>query len=387
MLSFLQIRNYAIIDSLELDFVEGFSCITGETGAGKSILVGALGLLCGDRADTTSIRDGAERAELTAGFELQRSPSALRWLAENDLDDQDSCLVRRVINRNGRSRAWINGTPVTLQQLAELGRRLVEIHGQNEHLRLGKSQERFRVLDESGDYGHQLSRTRDRYHEWRQLEQEKQALLQETPLDAAEQDLLGYQVRELQDHMLAPAELLELENEHRKLAKGGDIQAALQATLDSLQAEDGSVTGEVYQCAARLQEHAALDADIAAGAELLNEAAINCDEACASIQAALSRLDLSPERLAELERALTQQHDLARKHRVQPDQLQQVLDRLQGRLEHGATLEKRLARIDADLEAALLAYRQAAAELHAKRAERAARLSSEVTALMQDLGM
>jgi DNA repair protein RecN (Recombination protein N) len=161
----------------------------------------------------------------------------------------------------------------------------------------------------------------------------------------------------------------------------------LQATLNTLQAQDDSVISELYQYAAKLQELAALDADIKAGAELLNEAAINCDEACASVQSALSRLDLSPERLAELEGTLTRQHDLARKHRVQPDQLQQVLDQLVRRLEHAATLEKRLARIDADLEAALLSYRQAASELHDKRAGRAARLSSEVTALMQDLGM
>jgi DNA repair protein RecN (Recombination protein N) len=387
MLSFLQIRNYAIVDSLELEFVEGFSCITGETGAGKSILVGALGLLCGDRADTAAIRDGAERAELAAGFELERGKSALCWLTENDLDDGDSCLLRRVINRNGRSRAWINGTPVTIQQLSELGRRLVEIHGQNEHLRLASNREQFRVLDEGGKYAEQMTRTRDRYHDWRQLEQEKQALLQETPLDAAEQDLLDYQVRELQDNMLPPAELAELENEHRKLARGGDIQSVLQSALDMLQAEDGGTVSDIYRCAAKLQEHAALDADISAAAQLLNEAAINCDEACASVQAALSRLDLSPERLAELQESLTRQHDLARKHRVQPDQLQQVLDQLLWRLEHAATLEKRLARIDADLDAALLAYRQAAAELHGKRAERAASLSSEVTALMQELGM
>jgi DNA repair protein RecN (Recombination protein N) len=156
MLNFLQIRNFAIVESLDLEFSGGFTCITGETGAGKSILVDALGLLCGNRADTSTVRAGSDRAELSAEFELQEKSPALHWLREADLDDGQLCLLRRTISETGRSRAWINGTAVTLQQLQGLGAQLVEIHGQNEHMQLIRSREQFRLLDESGQYAKAL---------------------------------------------------------------------------------------------------------------------------------------------------------------------------------------------------------------------------------------
>lgn len=387
MLNFLQIRNYAIVESLELDFTPGFTCITGETGAGKSILVGALGLLCGKRADTGAIRDGASRAELVAAFELGKDSSALRWLMETDLDDDNGCLLRRVISDSGRSRAWINGTAVTLQQLAELGEHLVEIHGQNEHLRLVRRSEQFRLLDTGGDHDRELSRTRAGFFSWQQLEQEKQTLLSEAPLDESDIELMKFQLSELETGALSATEFTALETEHRKLARGGEILAALNAALQTLQADDDGAAIGVHHAAASLGEHASLDEDIAAAVAMLNEAAINCDEAASSIQSALSRLDLSPERLAELERQLGQQHDLARKHRVEPEQLGDVQHTLAGRIERAASLETRLARIDSEIESALRAYRESAQALHTRRAARARTISEDVTALMQDLGM
>ncbi|MEJ2384892.1 MAG: DNA repair protein RecN [Xanthomonadales bacterium] len=386
MLRFLQIRDFAIVDSLELEFGAGFTCISGETGAGKSILVDALGLLCGDRADSGSVRSGAERAELTAEFELPDTSPALAWLRETELDDRRICLLRRTISAGGRSRAWINGTAVTLGQLSELGEHLVEIHGQNEHLRLVRGPEQFRLLDAGGPYADALDRTRDCFFQWQALEQEKQELLRTTPLDAAEGDLVRYQVEELEADMLAVADFEALEQEHRMLARGKDIVAALEQALGLLQSDDGG-SATLSRAAARLADHGDLDAGIASAARLLDEAVINCDEAAGEIQSALSGMDLSPERLAELERRIGRQYDLARKHRVQPDQLEAVLERLSDRLERAATIEKRLVRIDGELEAALVAYRDAAAELHRRRAERAATLSAAVTELMQELGM
>jgi DNA repair protein RecN (Recombination protein N) len=386
MLRFLQIRDFAIVDTLELEFGSGFTCISGETGAGKSILVGALGLLCGARADSAAVRDGAERAELTAEFELPDPGPALDWLRATELDDGADCLLRRTISAGGRSRAWINGTAVTLGQLAELGEHLVEIHGQNEHLRLVRSAEQFRLLDGGGDYADELQRTREGFFRWQALEQEKQDLLRATPLDAAEADLVRYQVEELEENLLTAADFDTLEKEHRMLARGGDVVAALEQALDLLQSDDGG--GAVLsRAAALLDRHGDLDQDIGAAAGMLREAVINCEESAASIGAALARMDLSPERLAELEARIGRQYDLARKHRVRPDELEGVLQRLGERLERSGEIEKRLARIDGELETALLAYRDAASELHRRRAERAAVLSGEVTALMQELGM
>ena len=387
MLRFLQIRDYAIIDSLDLDFRGGFTCITGETGAGKSILVGALGLLCGDRADTTAIRGGTARAELSAGFELQNGGPALQWLQDAALDDGRSCLLRRIISDSGRSRAWINGTPVTLQQLAELGELLVEIHGQNEHIRLVRSEEQFRLLDGGGGYDRELAEVRQRFAAWSALEAERQSLLEERPLGAAERDLLEYQVRELESELLPADAFAALEAEHRVLARGGEVLGALEYAVEVLDAESAGAGPALYRAADRLHRHAALDPEIAAAAGLLREAAINCDEARNSVQAALSRLDLSPERLQRIEQQLSGQHDLARKHRVEPEELPQVLEQLRSRLERSGTLETRLLEIDRERGQALAEYREAAHALHERRKERAAGLSTAVTALLQQLGM
>jgi len=387
MLNFLQIRDYAIVDSLDLDFARGFTCITGETGAGKSILVGALGLLSGTRADTGAIRQGQEKTELVAEFALESASPALTWLRETELDDGQSCLLRRVIHRNGRSRAWINGTAVTLAQLAELGELLVEIHGQNEHLRLTRSQQQFELLDGAGSHEPERLEVRDRYFAWQELEMEKQSLLSQAPLDAGDLELLKHQLHELDIGMISAAEFSQLENEHRKLAHGSEIVSILESALQTVQSEQSGSSAKFYRAAGELEQHASLDQEIATAATLLKEAAIVCDEAGASLQAALSRMDLSPERLTELEQRLGAQHDLARKHRVEPDQLDDVFQQLQQRIEQTASQEKRLAGIDAELETALRAYRQSAAVLHQCRHQRAEKLSRDVTDLMQNLGM
>jgi len=387
MLRFLQIRDFAIVEALDLDLASGFTCITGETGAGKSILVGALGLLCGERADSSNIRGGADRAELSAEFNLVPDHPALAWLRAAELDDGENCLLRRVISGNGRSRAWINGTIVTLQQLAELGELLVEIHGQNEHIRLVRGDEQYRLLDGGGGYDDELLRLRGSFESWQALNEERQTLLGEQPLDAGERDLLQYQVQELQGEMLPAEQFAELEAEHRVLSRGGEILETLEAARHALEAESSGASPSMHKAAERLQRHAALDRDIEAAAALLREAVINCDEALNSIQSALSRLDLSPERVGQLERQLGAQHDLARKHRVEPEQLQQVLDRLQERLQRADSLEQRLGEIDRELSVALRRYREAAAALHKRRSERAGELSAAVTELMQELGM
>jgi DNA repair protein RecN (Recombination protein N) len=387
MLRFLQIRDYAIVDSLDLEVAPGFTCITGETGAGKSILVGALGLLSGDRADTAAVRSGAERAELSAEFVIEPDSPASQWLRSAELDDGECCLVRRVISSNGRSRAWINGTVVTLQQLAELGDTLVEIHGQNEHIRLVRTAEQFRLLDGGGNHAHEVQQLRECYQAWHLLDTEKRALLDEKPLDAGDRDLLQYQLRELESDMLAPSDFAALETEHRMLARGSEIVAALDAALETLDAEPAGATRALHQAAQQLDRHSGLDREIAAAVGLLREAVINCEEALSSIQAALSRLDLSPERISRIERQLNAQHDLARKHRVQPEQLPEVLERLKSRLERAGSLERRLQEIDAQLVAALQSYRTAARRLHDCRARRARQLAERVTELMQELGM
>jgi DNA repair protein RecN (Recombination protein N) len=387
MLNFLQIRNYAIVESLDLEFNGGFTCVTGETGAGKSILVDALGLLCGNRADTSAIRSGASKAELSAEFELTSSCPALHWLKEAEMDEGRICLLRRTISDSGRSRAWINGTAVTLAQLAGLGEQLVEIHGQNEHILLVRSDEQFRILDASGGYPDHLEKVRDCHRAWSVLMEQKQALLNETPLDAGDMDLMRYQIRELEDSMIPVDKFSAIEAEHRILAHGGEILQALDYSIEALESEQTGAGPVIHKIAEQLGAHASLDSDINSAVELLRNAAINCDEAHSSIQSARSRLDLSPERLLELEQQLGVQHDLARKHRVEPENLQQVLDQIKGRYERAGSLEGRLTGLETELESALLGYQNVAKELHSRRLVRAKELADAVTSLMQELGM
>lgn len=387
MLNFLQIRNYAIVESLDLEFTDGFTCVTGETGAGKSILVDALGLLCGNRADTSAVRNGAKKAELTAEFEVPAGGAAQYWLKEAELDNGSTCLVRRLIHENGRSRAWINGTAVTLQQLAGLGECLVEIHGQNEHILLTRNAEQFRLLDGNGGYAEELEQVRKCYSRWASLEQQKQDLLGETPLDAGDMDLLRYQIQELESAMITADQFTALEAEHRILARGSEITEVLDYAVQALESEQAGAGPALHKLLARLQDHASLDVDIAAAVELLQSAAISCDEAYSSLQSALSRLDFGPERLEQLERQLGVQHDLARKHRVQPENLQQVLEQLQSRFDRAGSLEDRLAVLQAELDRSLEAYRLAAGKLHARRKKRAQELAKAVTDLLQELGM
>jgi DNA repair protein RecN (Recombination protein N) len=387
MLSFLQIRNFAIVESLDLEFSDGFTAITGETGAGKSILVDALGLLRGNRADIAAIRAGASKAELNAEFELEEGNPALVWLQNAELDIDSSCLLRRLISENGRSRAWINGTSVTLQQLADLGDLLIEIHGQNEHIRLVRSEEQFRLLDGYGTHNRELKAVDSRYRAWNLLEQEKQTLLAESPLDAGDTELLRYQVRELEGALLSPGEFQLLETDHRRLAQGSEIIAALQQAQASLTMEQTGVVDALNAAIAGLQDYRSLDTDIMEAAQLLNEAAINCEEARGSLQSAMSRMDLSPERLKEVEEKLRVQYDLARKHRVEPEQLTEVLENLEQRLHRAGSIDQRLEDIEPALEKALQDYGKAARNLNRSRRTRSAFLSDAVSDLMQQLGM
>jgi DNA repair protein RecN (Recombination protein N) len=387
MLSLLQIRNFAIIDALNLELGPGFTAITGETGAGKSILVDALGLLLGGRADTSAIRVGCDKAELTAEFELEDDSEAMSWLRQADLADGQSCLLRRLISDSGRSRAWINGTAVTLSQLQELGQCLVEIHGQNEHIRLAHTGEQFRLLDADDCCAAALQQVAASHAAWREVEQALLALDQESPLAAGEMDLLQYQIDELAEVALTPEAFEQLQAEHRLLSRGSDVTASMESALELLETEQAGITARLQQLIGIVDQHATLDRDIANAVKALEEAAINCEEARANLQAALSRIDLSPERLAELDQTLSRLHELARKHRVDPSRLHEILHSLRERCERAATQQERKVELLDKQSRLLHDYRCAAKILHAARTTRATTLSQAVSDLMQVLGM
>jgi len=391
MLNHLQIRNFAIVPSLDLDIREGFTAITGETGAGKSILVDALGLLLGDRSDAAWVRPGAERAELSAEFAVDDNKEARKWLDEAELSANGSCLLRRTINANGRSRAFINGSPATVAQVQTLGNLLVEIHGQNEHLRLTRTAEQFKLLDESGSYADDRARTRAAHAKWCRVAEDLSTLERETSIPEADLEFLNFQLAELQQHDLSENSVTALQSEHDRLAAGGALLDALAASIDMLEPESAtSVTGinaNLHSALNQLRNFVSLDTDIGEACQMLEEAAVNCNEAISSLRAARDRVDLNPSRFNNVAQSLSQLNDLARKHRVPMDGLEEVMEALATRIELAGGSEQRRIELEKELEIRLGDYRKATETLHRQRKTHAAELSDRVTGLMAELGM
>lgn len=391
MLNHLHIQNFAIVPTLDLDIQSGFTAITGETGAGKSILVDALGLLLGERSDAAWVRPGAERAELTAEFSVENNREARIWLEQSDLSSDDVCLLRRTINSNGRSRAYINGSPVTLSQIQALGELLVEIHGQNEHMRLTSTAEQFKLLDGSGDYPQELARVKSAFSDWQRVGRELDALEKDVSVSASELDFLNFQLEELQQFDLSADSLHELQTEHDRLAAGGSLLDALSFSIELLDPESAEnhagINSELNTALSHLQKFSELDKDISSACELLREATVNCNEAVNSLNAARERVDLNPARLEAVSETLGQLHSLARKHHVRMDELEGVMQAMATRIELAGSSEQRRSQLQADLEKCLAQYRDAARNLHEKRQKHALELSRRVTAMMAELGM
>ena len=391
MLTNLHIRNFAIVPALDLDIRNGFTAITGETGAGKSILVDALGLLLGDRSDAGWVRSGADRAELTAEFLVEDNHEAQKWLDESELSTNGVCMLRRTINANGRSRAFINGTPVTLAQIQSLGDLLVEIHGQNEHLRLTKTAEQFSLLDRSGNYDKEIARVNSSFSGWKQVTDELNALNQETALSATDLEFLNFQLAELQQHELSADSVTLLQNEHDRLAAGDSLLDALTSGIELLEPESASsnagISSDINTALGQLQEFIPLDADISEACQMLQEAAVNCGEALSALRVARDRVDLNPARFDKVAKTLGQLHDLARKHRVRMDGLEDIQNALLTRIERASGSEQRRNELGAEVKTCLGNYRKAAKNLHQKRRRHAAELSKRVIELMSELGM
>ena len=391
MLNHLHISNFAIVPTLDLDFRPGFTAITGETGAGKSILVDALGLLLGERSDAAWVRPGTERAELSAEFTLADNPEARQWLEEMEMSAGESCLLRRTINADGRSRAFINGTPVTVAQIQSLGQLLVEIHGQNEHLRLTRTSEQFKLLDGSGGYGGEIAAVQEACAAWQRARQELDALEQDVAISPRELEFLNYQLAELQQFKLSAGDLEALQTEHDRLAAGDSLLDALNGSLELLDPESmddqAGINSDLNAVLSQLRKFSGLDSRIKDACDMLQEAALNCAEAVSSLRSARDRLDINPARFEQLSKTLGDIHELARKHHVRMEGLEGVMQALETRIERADGSEQRRQQLHAALQAQLDTYRGRAKTLHEKRKRHAEALSRRVTGLMAELGM
>ncbi len=388
MLSTVSVRNFAIIDEVSLELGPGLTVLTGETGAGKSILVDALGLALGDRADASAVRHGAERAEITASFDLATLPEVAAWLTEQALDADGECVLRRVVGAEGRSRAWINGAQTTLQTLRELGERLVDIHGQHEHQSLTRPGVQRELLDARLPEPAPARAVAEAWQAWRVALDERRRLEGAGRDREQRLDLLRYQHRELEAFAPRAGEAAELAAEFLQLANAGKLAEGAGGALERVyEGESGAAHDAVAQAAEALAELAELDPRLAAPQRLLAEAEIQLAEAATELRRYLGNLDMDPARLDAVQSRLEDMKSLAHKHQVAAEALPERLAALAAEIEELEQAEVRLGRSAERLAAAEAEYRKAAAKLGKARAAAAREFSAQVSALMHQLGM
>lgn len=388
MLSHLYIRDFTIVHKLELSFEPGFTVLTGETGAGKSIVVDALTLALGDRAESGVIRHGCRRAEIAAGFDLTPDQDAAMWLGEHDLFGDQECLVRRVIEIDKPSKGFVNGRPVPIQMLRELGQYLVDVHGQHEHQSILRRDGQRQVLDDYAGLSETLNRLGEHYHTLKSLQSRLDALHRQSADRSARIDLLRYQVQELEALGLTSDELVRLEEEHARLANGAELLAGVQGITQVLyDDEENSLSQNLTRVVTRLEQLSQYDAKLGGLITLLNEAAIHVDEAASELHHYLDTLELDPERLQRIDQRLATIHDLARKHQVRPEALPQVLERLATELRDLEDFDLNLTKLEENIDSEQKRYVELARKVSEQRKLAAHRLSDSVTKQMQGLGM
>jgi len=388
MLAHLHIRNLALCGELDIDIRPGMTVLTGETGAGKSILIGAIGMALGQRADATWVRTGAERAEICLEFDITSLPDVQTWLMAQELDDQEDCQLRRVINREGRSRAYINGSPAPLQQLTELGDLLLDIHSQHEHHTLLKKDYQRLLLDRYGDHQEQTAALAAAWRTWRAIDREIQDLETASAAVTADQmELLQHQVRELETLELGPEELDELIEEQRRLANADTLMAVYRQGLERLDGDETAIGAQLHQVCRALRGQRENDVRLSAVIDMLESAAIQIGEASSDLTHLLSGIDPDPERLGAIEARMSLIQDLARKHRVSAEELPEALERLRGELEHCLAAQGDLASLHKRRDETEHHFRSLADALRALRIVTAARLSEAVMTHMHELGM
>lgn len=388
MLAQLTISNFAIVRELDIDFQRGMTAITGETGAGKSIAIDALGLCLGGRADADMVRQGASRADLCARFQLKSSPSAQRWLMDNQLDDGNECLLRRVISADGRSRGFINGTAVPLSQLRDLGQMLIQIHGQHAHQLLLKPDHQKHLLDAYAGHDDLLQQMRASYQTWHQSCRTLALHQQQAQERESRRELLQYQLKELNEFAPQQGEYEQIDEEYKRLANSGQLlstsQQALQLLADS---DDNNLNSLLYTAREMISELTSLDEKLNGVHNLLEEAAIQLSEASDELRHYCDSLDLDPNRLYELEKRISRQIALARKHHVTPEGLpelhQQLLAEAELLSQHESDQESLQSLVGEHYQAAL----QSAEQLHQQRSHFADELQQLITQSMHLLSM
>ena len=387
MLKFLGIRDFVIVSSLELDFSSGFTALTGETGAGKSILIDALSLALGERGDAAMVRSGCEHAEIAAEFDIAMLPHLQTWLAEQELmGDEGVCLLRRVLDAGGRSRGFVNGRSATLQQLREVGEQLLDIHGQHAHQPLLRPDTQRALLDGYAGVVIEAEQVAVLYRDWQALRRRRISLCENAEAVAAERELLRFQRNELEGLNFSVAEWRTLQEDYARLAHAANLLETAAFGIETLSEADNACLAQLNALAARLREGITHDGSLGETLNMLESAQAELQEAVYALRHYQQRLDTDPQRLREQEQRIQGVMDAARKYRVAPEQLDEALQRVMARLaELGGDAD--LAALQQEEESAQQNYLAAARKLSGARNKAADKLAREITAAMQTLAM
>lgn len=388
MLTHLAIKNFTIIEHLELEFNAGMTVITGETGAGKSIIIDALALALGERADTQAIRQGNERCEIHASFNITAIPAAKTWMSDHELEAQDECILRRIIMSDGRSRSFINGTPSPLTLTRELGLLLIDIHGQHEHQALLKRDHQRLLLDA---YAGNLSLCKivtSFYQQWQTAQEKLKQLQAQTSTQQARQELISYQLQEFNTLALQENEVTALHTEQKQLANVEQFLGSAQVALQCLaEHEEYNSLSLLERAKTALSTDPMLTNSLANSLLLIENAIIQTHEAVSELQHYLDKLEINPERLAWVENRLQRIHDLARKHQVAPEQLSLFESKLQEELQGMESAPQHIQQLENHIKELGQSYHEAATKLTKSRTTAAAKLTTEINASIKKLGM
>jgi DNA repair protein RecN (Recombination protein N) len=391
MLTQLTINNFAIVRQLEIELAKGMSVITGETGAGKSIAIDALGLCLGQRIETSMVREGQERAEICATFFIEPTNPAYQWLQEQELQDPDNpsdCILRRVINADGRSKAFINSTPVSASQLKEIGQYLIHINGQHASQLLLKNDYQLQLVDTFAHHNDLLAQMREDYRAWKNLQTQVKNFQQKVAENEAKKQLLQYQVEELDEFALRPNEYLELEEDQRRLSNSEQLTQLSQSALQLLsENETVSIDSMLYRAAQYIDELSELDPRYASVQTMLNDALIQVQEATSEVQHLASHIEQDPMLLQEIEQRLGQALQLARKHNVKPEELVEWHQKLKAELTALVDFSESEERLILEEKAAFEKMQNTAKQLHESRCQAAGKLAQQVTHSIKGLAM
>ncbi|MCJ2378425.1 DNA repair protein RecN [Vibrio sp. ZSDZ34] len=388
MLSHLSVNNFAIVKSLQLELSKGMTTITGETGAGKSIAIDALSLCLGGRAEASSVRIGEDKTDVTAAFALDENINATRWLEDNDLLDGNDCILRRTINKDGRSRAFINGSPVPLSQMKSLGQLLINIHGQHAHHQLMKSEYQLALLDQYAGHASLLHNVRQHYQSWRTADIALKQLTENSASNLAQLQLLEYQIKELNELAIGENEFPELEQEHKRLNNSGELALSCQQTIDIIyEGDDVNALALLQTASSKLQQLAELDSNLNNLPTMLEEAIIQVEEANSELRNYLDTIDVNPERMSFVEERFSKIMSLARKHHVLPEDLYQHHQDLLAQIDALDSSDEKLQAKEEDVLAKYQIFSRASEKLNKSRNRYAKELNKLISQSMHELSM